>query len=190
MPTIDARTFRQYHWFAIRTLPQREFVAEMLLDKAGYCVFNPVEMVERRLNRYRKVREARPRPMLTSMLLCGFDDAVPPWFDIFRITPVAGVLGVDGAPIEIRHAAVERLLRLSGRLGRLRAEPEAVRVGEIAKFDSGPFIGFCGEVVAIRNKRALVLLGLEHADILQGPIEVPMGILRRRLDAEAIRPDR
>lgn len=185
MPKIDPATFRQFHWFAVRTMPQREFVAETLLDKAGYCVFNPVEMVERRLNRYRKITEAQPRAMLTSMLLCGFEQSVPPWFTIFQIRPVVGVLGVDGGPIEIRHKAIERMLRLTGKLGDLRnrvvadPEPEPIIVGENALITGGPFDGFSGEVVACRNRRALLLLQLSHADILSGPIEVPVGMLSR-----------
>lgn len=164
---------RRRRWYALVTAPKREFIAALLLGRMGLLVVNPVELVERRLNRYRKVTGRRPRPLLTSMVLCGFDPevdldvaGVPPWLHVLNISVIAGVVGMRGVPVPISADAVLQLDAASGRQGQLRRPPLPARpafvprVGQTVRFVDGMFRGYEGRVIEPANENVRVQLGL------------------------------
>lgn len=162
-------------WYALRVQPSREMVAEVLLLRAGHIAVCPVEMVERKLNRYKQIKAEFPRPLLTSMVLVGFDGA-PPWYHLFRIKLVLAVIGSGGLPRVIPHKAVRRMMRLSGGAAGVRLPDFVPRAGARATVSDGPFSGLSGVVEECTNRRARVLLELDGV-AAQAAIDVPIELL-------------
>ncbi len=145
-------------WYALTTAPQSEQMVVDLLGERGFNAINPVEEIEIRASRKTRYRRVvRNRAMLTSMVLLAHLGPVP-WLTVLDVSRVTGVIGVEGRPSLVPVAAAIRLIKRSGLKAQTR-KPNLAR-GDIAEIIEGPFEGFEGKVVALREGRAKVMLGL------------------------------
>lgn len=160
-------------WYVLKTLPQRESAAEVLLGEMGLVAFNPIETVQVRANRRSTGKSVtRERAILTSMVLFGHPSESVPWFEIFKLSCVTGVIASDGRPALLGPKAIRHLLRRSGRRAITRRPP--VVANARASVISGPFTGWEGKVVELHDHALRAIIELDGAF---GPIDMPIEAL-------------
>lgn len=84
-------------WYALRVVPQKEYVVAYLLRKQGVRTFVPTETTFRRRTRYQKTKAEFAHPEIPSCVFAGFDGA-PAWYHLLRNSLILGVEGRNGEP--------------------------------------------------------------------------------------------
>ena len=133
-------------WYAFRTPPMKEFVAEEVLNRRGHDAFVPVEWKWRRGPPPRRIRQRVKCPMLVRYVFVGFG-ARPPWYDLSKSPVIQGVVGLDGAPARIAQESIDYLRRLSGtHVPHMRSynPRRSFSPGDEAQITGGPFAGIGG----------------------------------------------
>jgi transcription antitermination factor NusG len=148
-------------WFALRTAPQKEFTAQLLLDRRGFQTFVPVETKWKRVGP-RKQRVPHQYPMLVRYVFVSSDQQQFPWHDVLRVQslPVTGVVTFDGQPAKIPQSAIEKLAKISGNSFRTK-ETKVHRSfvpGDQVEIVSGAFAGWSVPVESIKGPMAKVLI--------------------------------
>lgn len=145
-------------WFALTVLPQSERIALGQLRMRGFDAFLPVERVEAKLNRRQRFRRVeRERPMLPSLVLVGFPKGEGvPWLEVWDVPRVTGVIGMGDRPAPLPLHNVVTLMLMSGARSRTRVWIPAP--GDVVEVTAGPFTGFEGKVMALRDRKARVRL--------------------------------
>lgn len=157
-------------WYALTTAPQKEIIAATRLHEAGFAAFCPMQSVEIIRTHYRrdKTRLTR-RPMLTSVVLCGFEAidvtvmsdkrrrliAEVPWLKLWEIEGVTGVIGMGLRPVPVPFGNVVSLARRDGELGWQRGAPA---IGQRVDIVEGVLPGMQGRVVAVEGGDVMVKL--------------------------------
>lgn len=102
-------------WYALRVLPQREFVVRSVLRRRGIEAVLPTRTKWIRANRHRKGE----KKLVSRVLLVGYVLARLPlpieWSRLRRIHIITGILGMNGAPLALPQEGVTRLLRESAK---------------------------------------------------------------------------
>ena len=140
------------------------------LHEAGFDAFCPIQSVEIIRTHYRhdKTRLTR-RPMLTSVVLCGFEAidvtvmgdkrrrlvAEVPWLKLWEIEGVTGVIGMGLRPVPVPFGNVVSLARRDGELGWQRVAPA---IGQTADIVEGVLPDMQGRVVGIEGGDVMVKL--------------------------------
>lgn len=137
-------------WYAFRTVPQKEFIAQEILKRKGMATFVPVETVYRHANKFAKARcepkEKRSYPLVRGWLFIGFKPGIPPFYDVFNLNVLTRVVCDDeGCPVPmlkkamgefmeryadgIVHPTEERFMRTHGEFA----------IGDLVRVIDGPF---------------------------------------------------
>lgn len=152
-------------WYALRTPPQKEFIAQEILSRKGFEVFLPVEMRLRRKTRYCKARVLKPFPMLVSYLFVKAEDGGLRWRDLFNMSCVQSVVSFDGEPYAIEQTKIDELEQLAhnqqpANQHRYLYTHNEFEEGDEVCIAEGPFAGRLVYVDQISGDKAKVWLNL------------------------------
>jgi transcription antitermination factor NusG len=113
---------KDYDWYALLVPPQKEFVAQEILKRQGVVTFCPFDSMWRFRSRYSKTKELKNYPMMPRYVFAGFKPGrVPPWYDIFALQIVKGVVALNGSPVKI-HGVPDLIQRFRNGLKRPEEE--------------------------------------------------------------------
>lgn len=169
-----------YHWYALRVPPQKEFVAREILKRKGLSTFLPVERVWRRRNKYTKVKDLRQLPLMPRHVFTGFPKHATSWFDVFKLPVITGVVGVNGEPKQMDKAGMTRIMRLyenaldAPKVQKHMATHQEFAEGDPVQIMGGPFDGMVVPVVALIGAHAKVLISLFGGE---KPVDIPIAHL-------------
>jgi transcriptional antiterminator NusG len=136
----------QFPWYGIRTRPNHERVAAMLLKGKGYEPYLPLYRVHR--------SRANEHPLFPGYVFCRFD--AKKRLPILMTTGVISVLGFGTEPAKIPEHEIEAIktVLLSG----LLAEPCAyLREGQPVRVTHGSLDGLEGILVKKKNQFRMVI---------------------------------
>jgi transcription elongation factor/antiterminator RfaH len=172
-PSLDDFSPRSVRWYAVQTLPQREFGARAQLEAQSYRIFLPCHLKTVRHARKLKTINA---PFFPRYLFVQLDLSRDRWRSINGTFGVASLIMDGERPMPVPVGIVEAL--------QARLQPDAasahnddLQVGQSVEVMVGPFANLAGELESCEGKtRVRVLLQL-------------MGSLKRvSLDRDAIVP--
>ncbi len=172
-------------WYAIRVRPQKDSVAQALLERRGYDVIVPTVMRMRRSNHRCRAKRPSPSLVMPGYVLVGFNgdyDALAVE-DLYKLYIVTGVVCVDGRRKTIPYANIERLLDscaseslVASRLRNSTDHLAGVQPGDQVRVTSGPYDGHVVNLHEIKGKAARVLVMLFSR---QFAVDVPLDSLER-----------
>lgn len=147
------------NWFAIRCAPQRELAVEAMLRRKGYDVFLPTETKYRLVSRHAKRRVAVVYPLFSRYIFVGGKFS---WLHLMAERHITGCVGFNGTPAPISEAEIQKLRNMSGDVPhRHSVNPHrALRVGELAEIQAGPFQGQVVQVEGLAGSKARIFLNL------------------------------
>lgn len=109
-------------WYALLVPPQREFTAQEILKRHGVMTFVPFESKWRFSSQYTRNKDLKNFPLMPRYVFAGFPvGQEPPWWHIFNLDVVAGVVGLRGRPLVV-HGVGEMIVRFKNGLKRPDAE--------------------------------------------------------------------
>jgi transcription termination/antitermination protein NusG len=142
-------------WYALTVPPQKERVAETILQKVQVPCFVPVELkYPRKRARFQardKKLEPKRYPMFIRYVFAGFEGPIP-LYDLSRLNVVTGVVGFDGRPFPIPQSAIDRLMKLSGTSIPWRNAPnphKSFRTGDTVELVEGAFTGHTVDIIEV-----------------------------------------
>lgn len=149
---------------------QRVSVPELILKRAGFKVFQPMQKVWRQVNPRQPDRVLVSQPMLAGWMFVGWSADQERFCDLLSLDVVHGLLGDAGRPALISERKVKSLMRQwSGKtqdpdyLRYMRAGSE-FREGDMVEIAAGPFVGFSAQVQKIRGAQAEILISIFGKD--------------------------
>jgi transcription antitermination factor NusG len=151
-------------WYAVNTLPNREFRAKMQLENQGYRVFLPA--------RLKTVRHARkltnvPAPFFSRYLFIELDLTHHRWRSVNGTFGVAQLVMQGEMPQPVPHGVVEAMLASVDERGFLCLERN-LKVGAQVRLTAGPFAEQLATLDRLDDSgRVRVLL-----EIMGGPVPV------------------
>jgi transcription antitermination factor NusG len=141
-------------WFCLLVAPQKELATREHLRANGVYAFYPSR--EKRYTRQGKTIRIE-RPEVTGYVFAQFRQR-PMWHVMKeKRRLITGVLGVNGAPVEINRDVIRHLQGLTleaAKLEEARREMFRVRPGDKATFAEGPLKGFVVEVTDVLGDMA------------------------------------
>lgn len=168
------------YWYALYVRPQKEFVAQIILERYGVTTYVPVRRDWRRRNKYTKEKRLTSYPLAPRYVFAGFPPGIPLWFDLFNLPLISGVVGIDDVPMRLKTPDVVSLLRkhpngvVAPKEQKHMQTGKEFAVGDNVEVVGGPFDGMKAPVTSIKGSRAkLVLL-----DGIVGEIEFPLEVLQ------------
>lgn len=84
-------------WFALRVMPQQEYVVAYLLRKQGCATFTPTEIRSHKRSSYSKGKADFATALIPGLVFAGFPGE-PAWFNVLKNTLILGPIGMDGKP--------------------------------------------------------------------------------------------
>jgi transcriptional antiterminator RfaH len=156
----DGRDSRR--WYAVHTLPHREFRAETQLANQGFRVFLP-----RRLKTVRHARKLSsvPAPFFPRYLFVELDLACQRWRSVNGTFGVASLVMQGDLPLAVPRGVVETMLVASDGNGRLCLQPY-LQVGSQVRLAAGPFAEQLATLDRLDDSgRVVVLLELMGAAV-------------------------
>lgn len=96
-PVLAKGSGDEAQWYALRVLPQKEFLVAYLLRKQGVRTFVPTETRFRRRTRYVRSKTEFAHPVIPGCVFAGFDGS-PAWFNVLKNRAIIGPEGMDGHP--------------------------------------------------------------------------------------------
>lgn len=164
------RMLESLNWYAVLARPGTEFAVEALLERRGFVAIVPLHTEYRHVNRYVRRKVKRTYVLAPRYVLVGFGahqlrNGIPPWNEVFSITMVHAVVGLDGEPWRMRGKAVAAFIRAHG-LYEAPEEQQHMRthrefkVGDTVEVVEGSLAGMRVQVHAIDGAAARVLLPL------------------------------
>lgn len=164
-------------WWAIMTVPQREFDAVGALADRGLEAFTPVERKWVRVRRGPRPRAPRAYPMFRGYVFVASDRF--PWGVLNADKHLLrGVVSCGGRPLQIPREQIDAVRRLSETVVPYcwAGDPhQALSVGVLVEIVEGPFAGQKTRIDAITMGRVTALI-----DLLGGPraVEFDMDAVR------------
>lgn len=150
-------------WHALRTEAQKEFLAQMLLDRRGLRTFVPVETKWKRVGP-KKTRTPHQYPLLPRYIFVSAGGKAFPWHEVLRMKglPVQGVVTFDGYPAEISSESMGKLAKLSGQSFRTRETRihKAFSPGDMVRVPQTYFEEWSIPLLSIKGKVAEVMLDM------------------------------
>lgn len=171
------------HWYALRAPANKEHATAQILTRRGYLCLVPSETKFRRANRYAKRKREITLPIFPRYCFVGFPTNPPPWYDIFSLPLVQGVVSVttDGEPSQMKLSAIQHLVRVYGQQPLRAPRPEQFmhtkrefKEGDEARIVEGAYADRTVKVDRIRGHMAEIMLPLFGADM---PVKVPLALL-------------
>jgi transcription antitermination factor NusG len=151
-------------WFAVHTLPHREFGAAEQLTAQGFEVFLPVHFKTiRHARQYRSAKAA----FFPRYLFVRLDLSIDRWRSVNGTFGVASLVMGGDRPAPIPAGVVEGLSQLIDSSGVISVIP-LLRYGQRVRIVAGPFADMIGELTGFdARERVRVLL-----DIMGGRVSV------------------
>lgn len=157
-------------WYAVRTPPPREFVAEEILEKFGYAIICPVLGKKMRVSRHTKKRRDIEVPLLPSYVLMGFKGD-PDWHKLFsfgrRQNLVVAVCGFGGEARVIPERSMNWIARMmhTANVDVVDAQEhglghQGLAPGDRADVLAGPFQGHVVKIDELSGSRVTCLVEL------------------------------
>lgn len=171
------------HWYALRAPANKELATAETLARRGYSCLVPTETKFRRANRYAKRKREIILPIFPRYVFCGFAERTPPWYDVFRLPLVQGVVSIttDGEPSEMRRAAITDLIRVYGTDPHRAPRPEQhmrthreFSVGQTVTITDGAYADRTVIVDRIQGHTAEIMLPLFGTEM---PVTIPLAFL-------------
>lgn len=175
------RVLATLHWYAVLCRAGTEFAVEALLEARGFVAIVPMQTEYRHVNRYVRRKHQVSYPVAPRYVLIGFNEtqlrggarnkhgrlvgARAPWHEVFSITMVQSVVGVDGYPMPMLAKETARFVRAHGyheapkEQQHMRTGRE-FRAGDMVEVVEGSLAGMTVRVHAIVGDKARVLLPL------------------------------
>ena len=169
------------HWYALQVPPQKEFVAQVILERYGLPTYVPTRHEWRRRSKFSKEKELRSYAVAPRYVFAGFRPGLPLWFDLFNLPVISAVVGISGTPVQIPAPAMRALLRSTGSglnspaAHRFMHTHHEFAEGDLVEVIDGPFAGQTVPVKSIAGNKAKVALALFGG--LVDELEVPLEIL-------------
>jgi transcriptional antiterminator NusG len=154
---------RDFHWFAVYTLPRCEAKANSGIATLGYATYLPTE---RRWIRHARYKKAEDRPLLARYLFVGFDPDRTSWSPIRKVDGVCDLVRSAGTPSRMSQADIDLVfaLKASQMVGAFDQTSviDRMQIGENVRIVAGPFAGFIGELCATNSaeKRAEIFVSM------------------------------
>lgn len=156
----------QLHWYALRTPANKEFIAQEILTQKGLVTYCPTDKRWRRRNRYQKQKELIGYALLPRTVFVGFPAGIPLWFDLFRLTCISSVVGINGEPRRLDSGGMMNLIgKFANGIQRPKEEQHMLtgrefKAGDLVRIVDGPFDGMMVPVHEIRGREARVFMEL------------------------------
>ena len=161
-------------WFVVRTNVKCEDKAANNLRIAGFDVYYPRQRYERKHKRTNCIT-VHERPLMLRYLFVGLRTIDPPFGFVRNCEGVESILGVNGRPMRIPYAIIERIFDEEVNLkfddtreariarkeeARTRKETVAMkfRKGLRVTITDGPFASSLGEVSSVTSRGELEIL--------------------------------
>ena len=138
-------------WYAVHTLPHREFGARMQLAAQSYTIFLPHHL--KTVRHARKLRTS-DAPFFPRYLFVRLDLARDRWRAINGTYGVVGIIMGRDRPLPVPVGIVEAL---QARFDPSRPREEDLRVGQRVEVMVGPFASLVGELVRIDGDARVLL---------------------------------
>ncbi|MEO0385056.1 MAG: transcription termination/antitermination NusG family protein [Pseudomonadota bacterium] len=172
---LDDPRLAPLSWFILRTAPNAETTATILLEMHGCAVFYPREAKMHLLNRYTKAKRPVWKPLTVGYLFVGFPQQ-PNWLRVLGWNSIAGVVGIKGKPMQAGFAEIVAFMRAhpttlppkqNGHMvtGREFAE------GDLVEILSGPLAGEKLNVNKIKGSLAHGLLAFGFGATASIPLD-------------------
>lgn len=179
-----ARLLSVLHWYAVEARSGTEFAVEAIFERRGFVAVVPMQTEYRRANSYVKRKTKRSYVIAPRYVLVGFSaaqlrDGQPPWHQVFDITMVQSVVGLDGQPWRMKgketadfvkahalHDAPIEYEHMGMRAGR------EFKVGDTVQVMEGSLAGLKAKVASIDGAAAKVLLPLFGKADQEFPLKV------------------
>lgn len=147
-------------WFVLRIGAGRDRAAAEALAAAHVETWLPVVMVVPvRRGGMKGKREAVEKLALQGFVFARVEPTVDAWAGLATAPGFVGMLGCDGLPLAIRDEAVELFRRYLGNDPKAIATvTNAVKAGDRASVNEGPFHGFDGLVVSVDDARGRAIV--------------------------------
>ncbi|HYF57219.1 MAG TPA: transcription termination/antitermination NusG family protein [Salinarimonas sp.] len=166
----------ELQWFALLVPPQKEFAAAEMLHRRGIATFCPYDVVFRHKSAIAKRRglpkEERKFPIMPRYVFAGFP-GIPPWWHLFNLPHLAGVVGLNGTPLQIGSAERPVMSSFIGKFKNGLRRPDAERfmathreykAGDLATIVDSAWKGRVVEVEAIENGRAFFTIEVFNSE--------------------------
>jgi hypothetical protein len=162
-------------WYALRVVPQKEYVVGYLLRRSGMATFIPTEIRSHKRTSYAKGKADFAVPLIPGIVFAGFPSA-PAWYDVLSNGLILGAIGADGVPWRLDFLRLLRFfsgvddgcmvidedgLRLIHIPGRPPVRALTTRVRTISKRKREP-----EKPAADRNEMPVVKAPRKHVDFL------------------------
>ncbi|WP_185982666.1 transcription termination/antitermination protein NusG [Aureimonas mangrovi] len=153
-------------WYGLLVTAQKEFAAQVILERYGLATYVPCRHEWRRRSKYSKAKEVKTYAVAPRYIFAGFKPGTPLWFDLFNLPLIHAAVGINGTPKPVPTVAMAQLLRKTG--GGLSA-PDAHRfmkthhefaAGDEVEVTGGPFSGWKVPVKEINGGTATVIVQL------------------------------
>ncbi|UWQ77368.1 transcription termination/antitermination protein NusG [Leisingera sp. M658] len=142
------------------------FTPVLLLQRAGFEVFMPVEYKDHRKSRYSRERHLVPQPLLMDWLFVGFPDGQNRLADLAALDVVTGIAGEGRRPAIVKHELVLDVMRqwgggmLSPSCHQMVKNGHDFQPGDSAKVAFGSLAGVHVEVAEVNGKKVRAVLEL------------------------------
>jgi transcription antitermination factor NusG len=152
---------RSRRWYAVHTLPYKEALAELNLNRQGFVTFTPRAVKSVRHARQFRLKE---QAFFPRYLFISLDLQRQMWRSVNGTIGVISLVASAGRPMAMPQGVVERFIELSDDRGILNFGPK-LKVGDKVEILSGPFASLIGTLKSIdaagRVRVLLELLGGE-----------------------------
>jgi transcriptional antiterminator RfaH len=154
-------------WYAVNTLPHREFRAKLQLENQGFRVFLPTGL--------KTIRHARKLTTVVAAffpryLFLELDLKQHPWRSVNGTFGVASLVMSGDMPHPVPRGLVETMIELTDRAGQMRFD-DSLKVGAKIRLAAGPFADQLGIVDRLVGPdRVRVLLNMMGGPV---PVQAP-----------------
>jgi transcription antitermination factor NusG len=142
---------QQWPWYAIMVRTNREKIATMLLENAGYHCYLPLTKCTRRWSD--RVKESEV-PLFPGYLFCRMNphNRLP----VLMTPGVIQIVGMGKMPVPVEEQEITAIQRV-GKSGLPTMPWPFLQVGHVAQVEEGPLQGMTGIVIRIKSGMKLVL---------------------------------
>ncbi|OLP56657.1 hypothetical protein BJF92_11250 [Rhizobium rhizosphaerae] len=143
------------HWYALQVWERRELAVEKSLQDAAVIAVVPVEEGEEVIRRGRKWRTP-DRPWMPGYVLVKIVWSAAAAMALRRQKHVIGIVGGLERPVRIpdknvRDFSADISQRIEAERQRKADWSYPFRLGQLIRINCGPFLGFTGELMIMRN---------------------------------------
>jgi transcriptional antiterminator RfaH len=164
-------------WACVYTQPQAETWAASNLTTAGYRVWFPTTVVQRRDRATPTIRHAVTVPLFPRYGFIAFDHRDTSWSPIRDTPGVVDLVRCGSLPAYTNAAAVERLQGLLAQTATQPPETGRWASGDAVAPSAGAFAGHPAVVVSVTGQRAIIAM-LLFGELRQVSVDVSSLVAR------------